>query len=89
MDVFTKHQLRIARDTLKMSNVGALIMGGMSKAEARGLLGVALLSQHENGTYCVELRDKYGDIASGSICQTAQEAHKWAYDHAAKSVELA
>jgi hypothetical protein len=30
-----KHQLRIARKTLKMSNAGALIMGGPSKDEAR------------------------------------------------------
>ena len=30
-----KHQLRIARKTLKMSDMGALIMGGPSKEEAR------------------------------------------------------
>jgi hypothetical protein len=30
-----KHQLRIARKTLKMSDVGALIMGGPSREEAR------------------------------------------------------
>ncbi len=29
-----KHQLRIAYDTLKMSDIGALIMGGPSKAQA-------------------------------------------------------
>ncbi len=37
-DVFKKHQLRIARSTLKMSDVGAQIMGGMTKDEARELL---------------------------------------------------
>lgn len=29
-----KHQLKIAKDTLKMSDAGARIMGGMSKKEA-------------------------------------------------------
>ncbi len=35
LTVSEKHQLRIARDTLRMSDVGARIMGGMTKAEAR------------------------------------------------------
>jgi len=34
-DIATKHQTRIAKDTLKMSDIGARIMGGMSKEEAR------------------------------------------------------
>lgn len=38
MDVFDKHQIRIAKDTLKMSDEGAAIMGGMTKEEARNLL---------------------------------------------------
>ncbi len=38
MNVFDKHQLRIARDTLKMSDEGALIMGGMTKEEARKVI---------------------------------------------------
>ena len=38
-DVFAKHQRRIAIDTLKMSDIGALIMGGMTKEEARTFLG--------------------------------------------------
>lgn len=33
-----KHQLKIARDTLKMSDVGARIMGGMTKEEAREVI---------------------------------------------------
>jgi len=33
-----KHQLKVARDTLKMSNVGAFIMGGPSKVEARAII---------------------------------------------------
>ena len=37
-DVAKKHQTKIARDTLRMSDAGALIMGGMSKAEARAYL---------------------------------------------------
>lgn len=38
MDVFAKHQTKIAKDTMKMSEVGALIMGDMTKAEARAFL---------------------------------------------------
>ena len=33
-----KHQLRIARDTLKMSDIMAKVMGGMTKKEAKELL---------------------------------------------------
>ena len=33
-----KHQLKIAKDTLKMSDAGALVMGGMTKDEAREFL---------------------------------------------------
>ena len=38
MNVFDKHQLKIARDTLKMSDVGAQIMGGMDKPTARAVI---------------------------------------------------
>ncbi len=38
LDVFQKHQKKIALATLKMSDAGALIMGGMSKSEARRFL---------------------------------------------------
>jgi hypothetical protein len=33
-----RHQLKIARDTLKMSDVGARIMGGPDKAEAKRII---------------------------------------------------
>ncbi|KKN35472.1 hypothetical protein LCGC14_0783240 [marine sediment metagenome] len=33
-----KHQIKIAKSTLKMSDVGAMIMGGMTKDEARKIL---------------------------------------------------
>jgi len=35
LTVFEKHKLRIAKSTLKMSDIGALIMGGMTKKEAK------------------------------------------------------
>ncbi len=35
LSVPEKHQLKIARATLKMSDFGARIMGGMDKEEAR------------------------------------------------------
>jgi hypothetical protein len=36
--VFEKHQLKIARDTLKMHPAGAAVMGGPSHAEARAII---------------------------------------------------
>jgi len=33
-----KHQLKIARDTMRMTEAGALIMGGMTKAEAKAVI---------------------------------------------------
>lgn len=33
-----KHQLKIARQTLRYSDVGALIMGGMTKPQARAVI---------------------------------------------------
>ena len=38
IELFEKHQLKIARDTLKLSDVGARIMGGMTKEEARAVI---------------------------------------------------
>ena len=38
MDVFAKHQIRIAKRTLELSDIGASIMGGMTKDEARAIL---------------------------------------------------
>jgi len=35
LTVSEKHQLAIARKTLRMSDVGVAIMGGMTKVEAR------------------------------------------------------
>lgn len=38
LDTFQKHQLKIAKDTLRMTDAGANIMGGMTKQEARDFL---------------------------------------------------
>jgi hypothetical protein len=38
LSVPERHQLRIARDTLKLSDAGALILGGPSKDEAREII---------------------------------------------------
>ena len=38
LSVPQKHQLKIAKDTLKMSDAGAKVMGGMSKDEAKKFL---------------------------------------------------
>ena len=38
LSVFEKNQIKIAKDTLKMSNEGASLMGGMTKDEAKKIL---------------------------------------------------
>ena len=38
LDIFERRQLKIARDTLKMSDVGAMVMGGVTKAEAKEII---------------------------------------------------
>lgn len=38
VDVFKKHQLAIAKATLRMSDTGARIMGGMTKEEAKKII---------------------------------------------------
>ena len=37
-DIFAYHQIKIAKRTLEMSDIGARIMGGMTKDEARDIL---------------------------------------------------
>jgi len=49
MDIFAKHQIRIAKDTLKLSDIGARIMGGMTKAEAREILKKHGIKFNEEG----------------------------------------
>lgn len=38
LDIFDKHQLKIARRTLQLSDVGVLILGGMTKDQAREII---------------------------------------------------
>ena len=38
LSVPERHQLRIAYDTLKLSDIGAQILGGMTKDEAREII---------------------------------------------------
>ena len=38
LSVFDKHQLKIAKDTLKMNDVFINIMGGMTKKEAKAII---------------------------------------------------
>jgi len=38
LSVPERHQLKIARATLEMSDVGAMIMGGPNKEEARAII---------------------------------------------------
>jgi len=43
--VALKHQRKIAYATLKMSDAGAVIMGGMTKQEARKILAGAIVEK--------------------------------------------
>ena len=38
LSVFDRHQLKIARRTLKLSDAGALILGGMTKEQAHEVI---------------------------------------------------
>jgi len=68
MNIPQKHQLKIARDTLKMTPTGALILGGMSYSEAYEIVFKtplqprleSLISEYgEKGPYSWEL-ERYG-----------------------------
>jgi len=48
-DIFWKHRVRIAKDTLKMSDEGALMMGGMTKEDARWVLREDAKRKKEKG----------------------------------------
>jgi hypothetical protein len=54
MDIPTQHQCKVARDTLRMSDAGAAIMGGMTKVQAREVLrdkagwSAERIAAHEN-----------------------------------------
>lgn len=45
--IFDKHREKIAKATLKMTDVGASIMGGMTKEEARNFLKFIGYSQKQ------------------------------------------
>jgi len=47
VNVFDKHQIKIAKDTLKMHDAGAMVMGGMNKDEARRVLKKAGYSDRQ------------------------------------------
>jgi hypothetical protein len=54
-----QHQIKIAKQTLKMSDVGAQIMGGMTKEEAREVLrkhGVRFRENHRVNASTLELK---------------------------------
>lgn len=58
MTTAEKHQLRIARQTLRYSDVGAVIMGGMTKEEARAVIlkltGKRIAPEPPDGTVSAE-----------------------------------
>lgn len=50
-DPFWKHQVKIAKSTLKMNDVGVMIMGGMTKAEAREILRIDASKKKTKGKF--------------------------------------
>ncbi len=58
MDVFKKHQLRIAKATLKMHCVGALVMGGMNHPQA-----IAIIKEFTGKT-----NSRFSDCTCGDYC---------------------
>ena len=51
-DVFYRHQLKIARATIKLSEVGARIMGGMTMAEAEEFMAKHKSRVRQGGATC-------------------------------------
>ena len=41
---------------------------------------------YENELYWGEIRDEYGDVESGTICETFMELYKWADEHNFKDI---
>jgi len=46
IDPIWNHQVKIAKATMKMNDVGVAVMGGMSKEEARRILDIDSQRKH-------------------------------------------
>jgi hypothetical protein len=46
IDPVWQHQVKIAKSTMKMNDVGVAVMGGMSKDEARKILQIESVRKH-------------------------------------------
>jgi len=46
IDPIWQHQVKIAKATMKMNDVGVAVMGGMSKDEARKILQIESVRKH-------------------------------------------
>jgi hypothetical protein len=49
LSVFDKHQLKIAKRTLELNDIGAMILGGMTKQEAKEVIKKLTGKEHKNG----------------------------------------
>lgn len=85
LSVPERHMLRVARDTLKMNDVMARVMGGPSKAEAREILrryemeygrnpGKATLGGYGGGTYR-KLFKRYGVKTKPALRKPLRKRH--------------
>ncbi len=72
MDVFTKHQKRIAEKTLAMSISGAAIMGGMNHAQAYQI--IFNMSLHDR---LVQLLGMYPDATAENWVSTELDKYGW------------
>ena len=50
-DPIWKHQVKIAKATMKMNDVGVMIMGGMTKAEAKEILRIDASKKKTSGKF--------------------------------------
>lgn len=66
-DVFKRHREKIARDTLRMSDEMVGVMGGMTKAEARDVLGDEEFCERCGAE---RMADQHGPASDWCYCDT-------------------
>lgn len=74
LNVPEKHQLKIARSTLKMSDAGAIVMGGMTKEEAKKV--IKKLSEASDRTLKTQYKDPNRNVPYSVVAQAENEAKR-------------
>ena len=80
LSVPQRHQLKIARDTLKMSDAGARIMGGPTKEEAREIIlrltGKKMAESEGEGTIAHKFAKDNGQLKDAGLPELSPEEAK-------------